>query len=79
MFALFHLPVTYTGKEIFTSIGRIQHTETGANVPGSFHFKFCTCGISGADRDGPEDTQGAGAADGHTPSHTCEDRKQLCI
>ena len=32
MFALFHLPVTYTGKEIFTSIGRIQHKEAKALV-----------------------------------------------
>lgn len=46
MFALFHLPVTYTGKEIFTSIGRIQHTETkepmcpGAFTLSSAHVEF---------------------------------------
>lgn len=70
MFALFHLPVTHTGKERFTSIGRIQHNETKEPMClGAFTFKFCPCGVSGADCAGLEDTQEAGAADGHTRSH----------
>lgn len=79
MFALFHLPVTYTRKEIFTSISRIQHQEKKEPMHlEPFTLSSAHGGASGGDCDTLEDTQETGAADGHTPSHS-EDRKQVCI
>lgn len=41
MFALLHLPVTFTGKEIFASIARIQHKKTKEPVClGAFSLSF---------------------------------------
>ena len=47
------------------------------NVLESFPFKFCPPGLLGADCDGLEGTQEAGAAYGHTPAYSVKIEKKF--